>query len=717
MASVFLHTSNRLEALAAELARRVATPAASGVLRPDVVVVPSLAMRRWLTFEIARVNGVCANIRFPFLSEFISSLPAEFLAKSRSGRRMDPDVMIWRIHARLPALVEREEFAPVRHYLAGADPLKLYQLSARLAALFDQYVVYRPDMITRWEEAAHNASGDEAWQALLWRDVQRDDDEAPAETPVEIPERLLVFYVAEMPPIYLEHLFQVAASRPVHLFLLRPSREYVGGEPTPKQRARLNLAPPDPDAANPLLVSLGRSSSHFTELLLETDERLGPLVQEASECFPEPAADTLLGKLQSDILTATKGGRDVTEIAEDDDSIVIHSCHSPMREVEVLYDQLLALFQRDPALRPRDVLVMAPEIEKYSPLIHAVFAYPEKPERKIPYSISDRHPRSASTAIDAFLKLLELATSRCTAPEVYGLICSEIVAQRFRFSEADLALIHTWIKDTGICWGMDAAHRQKLGLPAVHTNTWRFGLDRLLLGYALRGRNRILFEEILPYDEVEGDRTELLGRFVSAIEAVFEFVTALQTPRPLPEWASVLRQGIDDLLQSDDEEQVRDLRFLRKTVSRFETVESGPGQPVDVSVVRHHLEHTLQTMEQRGGFLTGGVTFCALKPGRSIPARVICLLGLNDNVFPRRPNRAQFDLMADWRPGDPSPREDDRQAFLETICAAGEQLQISYLGRSMADNEMIPPSVVLGELCDYLQQAFAFPGGPTRAIT
>lgn len=726
---MFLHTGNRLEKLAAQLALQLRN-VHSEVLRPQVVVVPSLAMRRWLSFQIARSNAVCANIAFPFLSDFISALPGEILAGSGLSRRFESGQMLWRIHEILPTLLQRKEFGPVRAYLADADPLKLYQLSARIAGLFDQYVVYRPEMLDAWERSTAGPIGDEAWQAILWEEVTRTavpegshDRSASAtrEALPSLPLRIFVFGVTEMPPVYLRLLFKVAGEREVQLFQLRPSRKYYGNDPTPKQRLRWKIDDPEFGTANPLLVSLGQASASFTELLIETEERLGHSMADGTELFESPSATNLLSTIQSDIVSALNRGVAIAGDPEtkkkssprlDDRSIAIHSCHSAMREVEVLYDQLLALFESDPRLRPRDILVMASEIERYSPLVEAVFGYPEKAEWKIPYSISDREARSQSVVLDTFLTLLELATSRCTAEEIYSVVSADLVAARFALSAPDLELIHTWIRDSGIRWGIDAKHRQQIGLPPVEANTWRFGLDRLLLGYAIRGANRNLFEGILPYDEIEGDRGELLGRFVSAVEEVVGFIRQLQLTRPLSDWATVLRQGADALLETDDPDHVRDLRFLRKTISGLESIAGDP--QVGISVLRQHLEQLLGAMKQRGGFLTGGVTFCALKPGRSIPARVVCLLGMNDEVFPRRPQPPQFDLMAKRHLGDPSPREDDRQAFLETVCAAGERLYISYVGRSIVHNQEILPSVVVSELLDYLDQAFAWPR-PTSA--
>jgi len=728
--SVFQYKSNRLTKLAEELAKLLRESIASP-LTPELVVVPSLAMRRWLSFEIARLNGVCANVDFPFLADFIGLLPPKVAMPYLTGQRIATEEMTWAIHRVLPGLVAGKEFRAVSNYLADADTLKAFQLSERIAELFDQYLVYRPEMIRDWETSRVSGTGHEAWQAILWRELtsraevdaiwkklEEQNDGAPS---TNLPCRIFVFGLTTIPPTYLNILFEVAKTRPLHLFFLDPSSEYHGDDLTPKQRARRRIAESEPISGNPLLTSLGRLNTHFTELLIDTDERLGPSLTDALESFKVPSGKNLLSILQSDILRALNRGdavnggdkhTDKIEIASGDRSLVIHSCHSPMRELEVVYDQLLCLFEADPTLRPRDILVMTPEIEKYSPFIRAAFEYPENAGRKIPYSVSDRHPRSESTIIDSFLKLLEIASSRCTAEEMFGLISSPVIAQRFEFSEEDLSLIRTWIRDARICWGIDASHRERIGAPADDSNTWRFGLNRLLLGYAMRGDDRRVFDNILPYDQVEGDGGEILGRFLSVVEIAFRFIAQCQIAHTLSDWGPLMREAVDHLLESDDEDHIRDLRFLRKTFSHLEAIakDIDLSQKIELTVLRHHFERLFGAMEQRGGFLTGGVTFCALKPGRSIPARVIFLIGLNDDVFPRRSQPAQFDLMSKWRLGDPSPREDDRYAFLETLCAAEDCLQITYVGRSIVHNQEIPPSVVVSELLDYLDKAFSFPG-------
>ncbi|MEI7958250.1 MAG: exodeoxyribonuclease V subunit gamma [Verrucomicrobiota bacterium] len=735
MNGLFLHTGNRLETLAAELAAVTSVPLGSPFTR-EIVMVQSLGMRRWLSLQLAEQVGICMNGAFPFPRTFLDDTLRRLVPEMAAPDAFAPDLLTWKIHRMLPVLLHRPEFAPVSAYAADDDGLKLYQLATRLAALFDQYLVYRPEMLLEWERQAADLfapKGDAAWQATLWRELNRSRElhfgavlerlkEGRFAPDAQWPERVSIFGISSLPPAQMEVFLALAAHCPVHLFLLAPSREYHGDDLTPKQRARRGLAPDG--EGHPLLTSLGKLNAQFTNVLLEADERAGHRIVNASESFLEPTGGSLLHGLQRDILHAQSrgalSGEEAQTVAADDTSLQLHVCHSPMREVEVLYDQLLSLLAEDPTLKPRDILVMTPEIERYAPLIHAVFGCPEDAALRIPYSIADRQPRSDSPAIHTFLSLLECVGTRFTAPEGFALLQSPVFRQKFGFDDAELARLRHWIDASGIRWGIDAAHRAALDLPDFAENTWRHGIDRLLLGYAMPGANRTLFEGILPQDDVEGGEAELLGRFVAAMESVFSTLALLDQARPLGEWPGVLRTVIERFFEESDEDEMRDVRALREAVARLEFIaqEAGPEQSVEFPAMREHFAGLMGEAEQRGGFLTGGVTFCALKPMRSIPARVIWLMGMNEAVFPRRPQPPQFDLMsAEPKSGDRSPRDDDRYLFLEALLSARDRLRISHVGRSLVNHDKLPPSVVVSELLDYLDQSCIFPNGANARET
>jgi exodeoxyribonuclease V gamma subunit len=733
MPALKLFTSNRLEELAKQLAAALDAPL-STPLGQEVIIVQSRGMARWISLQIAQISNICMNCEFPFPRTFIGRTLRAFFPKMEPEEEFSVEAMTWKINRLLPSVASQKEFALVNNYLDKDDGLKAFQLSEKIARLFDQYLVYRPEMLMGWERDR----SEHDWQAILWRTLAGEDEpmhlariyeslsERIASGPPEsrLPERISIFGVSSLPPLYLHVFIELSRHCEVNFFSLAPSQEYFGQDLSPKMKAKLHqrfaargvpVSLGDLPTGNLLLTSLGRLNRDFTEVRLELDERLGFVTHEQPERFVEPDGQGMLHIVQSDILHARDRNdpeNPKEEVSANDDSIQIHACHSPMREIEVLYDHLLERFQQDPALKPRDIIVMTPDIEKYGPFIHTVFGYPEDGQRFIPFSVADRHPRSDSPTIETFLSLLGLPGSRYTASEIFSLLERTLIRRRFGFTDEDMTLIRQWIIESGIRWGIDASHRKRFQLPELDANTWMAGLKRFLLGYAMAGQNHTAFEGIMPYDEVEGGGTEVLGRFVSALEALFNLALELPEARELAEWPDALGAVIDQFFLADEAADIADLRVIRMALEQLRRTARlvGGNQKVEFRVARYHLQQLLDQSEQRGGFLTGGVTFCAIQPMRSIPARIICLLGMGDQDFPRQSHAPGFDLMAHHRKcGDRSIRDDDRYTFLEALISARERLYISYVGRSPIDNEDISPSVLVSELLDYLDQAFLFP--------
>ena len=393
---------------------------------------------------------------------------------------------------------------------------------------------------------------------------------------------------------------------------------------------------------------------------------------------------------------------------EVDTSIQIHSCHSPMREIEVLHDNLLAMFEEDPDLLPKDIVVMAPDIESYAPFIQAVFDAHTDEALRIPFTIADRGLRKESRIIEGFLSILDLKGSRLGTTRVMALLESAGIKERFGLSESDIEIAERWIKETHIRWGMDADFRRKLGLPGFSENTWKAGMERLLLGYAMPGLDRNLFSEILPYDPIEGGDVKILGKFLNFLDRVFTCTGSLDPPRTLTDWHVKLIKILEDFF-APDEDSEPEIQVLRRTLdilSRTAEV-SGFDGPVEIEVVKSFLENLLESVNFGTGFISSGVTFCAMLPMRSIPFKVVCLVGMDMDAFPRESKTVSFDLMAkNPRIGDRSRRNDDKYLFLEAIISARNKFYISYVGQSIRDNTRIAPSVLVSELMDYIEQGF-----------
>lgn len=729
MCALGVYTGNRLENLIDALANLLLEPLSS-VMEEEVIVVQSKGMEHWISLELARRHGICANTRFPFPNRFLEDMDRRLTGNPPPSGAFEPDRMRWRILALLQGLIQHPEFEAVRDYLfEDHQGLRRFQLADRLAHLFDQYLVYRPDMILEWES---NTKG--GWQAKLWRELIHAYPEEThraaraknllrlLESPPSagtLPERVCVFGISALPRFHMDLLAAVARYTPVNLFLMNPCREYWGDIASDRDislaaaYAGSGVAESDLhfEQGHSILASTGMMGRDFFDMIHD-------YAPEEHEYFSDPKDGTLLHAVQSDILKLRQRGRSgiKTQIQRHDDSIRIHACHSPFREVEVLYDSLLERFERDPNLRPADVLVTMPDIETYAPFIQAVFNAPDAGDIQIPYSIADRSVRGKSELISTFLSLLDLGRERFALSRVLSILESPSVLRRFRLSENDLEIVRAWATETGIRWGLDQGNRERLNLPAFHENTWAAGLQRLLLGYAMAGGDEHTFEGLLPFDQLEGGDADVLEKFLEFTSAMFQLLPRLEHPAPPGIWHHTLNRILDCFFEPGEEAQ-REALALRLAINELQEASethSNEEPPIlHLDVIRCFLGQRFQREGLGFGFMTGGVTFCAMLPMRSIPFRIICCLGLDSDAFPRTHRTPDFDLMARRpRPGDRSRRKDDRYLFLETLLSARDHLHLSYVGQSQKDNAPLPPSVLVSELLDAIERGFETPEIP-----
>ncbi|HVR20523.1 MAG TPA: exodeoxyribonuclease V subunit gamma [Polyangiaceae bacterium] len=688
MGSFHLHRSQRVERLVTALGDLLEKPV-GGPFEPELVVVPGRGMSVWLSRELAGRFGIWATpLVYP--RAFVERIVALTLGEAALGpETLSEDAMEWAIHAELPKLLDAPEFADIQRYLEGDERgMRVARLSSKLAGVFDQYLTYRPDWVRSFEGGGTaGVPVDQRFQALLFRRVSerlRRRHVAHVEdkllerldarvAPPGLPRRVSLFGLSTLPPLFVRVLVALSRHVEVHFF------QFWAGAPSGPEEAAL-------------FATLGRMGAEFDEVLRATLEARGlsPVIDDLG-VSPEP------GRLFSCLPTG---------MAEP--SVSVHACHGPMREVEVLHDELLALLtRRDDPVAPEDVMVLVPDLPSYVPLVEAVFGRDRSDPRFIPFHVADRSSRMDSPAIDALDRLLGMVKSRVTAAEVSDLLVLGPIHGRLGLDPPALDKLKVWIVESGIRWGMDAEHRQALGVPASDANTWRFGLDRLLVGYALPGGGERIFENVLPYDEIEGKDAELLGNFAGFVRTLFTSLRELERPRALPEWSACIAALSQRFFERDRDTLLELARVERALAELARTAETaGFAGDLDVSVVRELVRRKLDSGSPERGFLGAGVNFCAMVPMRSIPFRVIALLGLNDGKFPRAPRPLEFDLAHDGRlesrAGDRSPRSDDRYLFLETLCAARERLIVTYSGKSIRDNRSTPPSVCVSELYDHL---------------
>jgi len=740
---VHLHRSNRLELLADLLADLVKSPGLSP-LEPEIIVVPNKGMERWLTMQLASRLGVAANARFPFPRRFLEESLAAL--EGRPGPHTDtfaPERLVFAIAALLPTHIEQPPFEPLRRYLHGESPQRrLLELATRIADTFDRYPIYRPERVLAWE----SGEGDD-WQAILFRALierlgpqnlaHRADKLAKAPTKRRkghiLPARVSVIDLGGLPPLFLQLFGALSRHCELHLFHLSPSREHWA-EIQPRReisRALRRIGAAEDSAqmslafteGNPLLASLGKLGRD-THAVLESHIEYQEGEHELYRCPDEDEGQrTMLATIQSDILHLRHRKPGSVEapprpLDPADRSITVHSCHGPMREIEVLRDQILGLLHDEPDTEPRDILVLTPDLETYAPLIEAAFDRDPRDPGYLPFRIAGRSQRAQSPAIDAFFAILDAAAGRTSSNALFELITREPVRARFGVEESDLDTLRSWLIDARVRWGVDAAHRQSFDQPGFTETTWRFGLERLLVGYAMPGEGRVLFQGTLPYDDIEGEAAALAGKLADFCEAFFAAQRALAESHTIARWRELLFDAMNHLL-AEPEGQADTLQVLRDALaSMAESAEiAGFDAAVPLAIVREQLEAVVaEAPPAAPGLLSGGVCFGSIAALRGIPARLICLVGMNHEGFPRPAHAPSFDRVAhEPRRGDRSPRDDDRYFFLQAILSARARLLITYVGQSAHEGSALPPSVVVGELLDAIDASFTREdGSPAR---
>jgi exodeoxyribonuclease V gamma subunit len=714
-----VHRAERADGLVEALRALLSAPLGDP-LAPEVVSVPTRGMERWLTQRLSaslgasegHSDGVCANVEVPSPRR----LAGDAVAAS-SG--IDPDEDPW--------LPERAVW-PLLELVGDAFGDRRFGVARHLAELFDRYALHRPEMLAGWKgarsapagdgkagggAAGGGAAGGADWQAALWRALdERLGVPGPAErgegacarlreepSAVDLPARISLFGLTRLPAGHLRVLRALAEARDVHLFLLHPSPALWDGVAA-QAAERVVRRRDDPTrtlATNRLLASWAHDSREMQLVLAggEHEDHHHPV---------EHGGGSLLARIQADVRAdraPEPGGLDPA-----DRSVQVHACHGRARQVEVLRDAILHELTEDPSLEPRDVIVMCPDIETFAPLIQATFGAADvgegRPDLRV--RLADRSLRQTNPVLSFVARLVELADQRLTASQVLGLADREPVRRRFGLDDRALEQIEAWVAASGTRWGLDAAHREPFRLGGEAAGTWRKGLERVLVGVTMTEERRRLFGGVLPLDDVAGDGIVLAGKLAELVDRLGRAVDALQGPQPIGAWTEAIAEAADALTATSPRDAWQRLQ-LQRVLDDVAAESADAETPLTLPEVRALLAERLQGRPTRANFRTGHLTFCTLMPMRSVPHRVVCLLGLDDGVFPRKAPRDGDDLMiAEPHVGDRDSRTEDRQLLLDALMAAGERLIVTYTGNDERTNARKPPAVPVGELLDVVER-------------
>ena len=764
---VILH-SHRLETLRDTLVEWMATHPISSPLGIEDILVQSNGVAQWLKIALAESSEhahISAGLKMELPSQFVWKIYRVALGDQiPESLPYDKANLLWRIMQLLPQLAD-DVYLPLQSYIEDDyDGRKRYQLAARLADLYDQYQIYRSDWLNQWQKGkiGDEVPDDQQWQPELWQrifadirdglsenggfqsaaraDCSRADIHGDAMQAIKdgnmvsrsrIPERVIVFGVTSLPQQVIELLATLGEQTQVMLFVLNPCRYYWGDITLLKdevrkyrrhQRKEGQPASLDIEAmhlhAPPLLASMGKQVRDYISLLdgYDQPEQYQSWYQggridlfDAEEAVENPS---LLEQIQDDILNLEPPPTTQRLLDAGDRSVTFHSNYSCQRELEVLQDKLIEAFAEDAALKPRDIIIMVPDIENYGPHIEAVFGRISfEDDRHIPYSVTDQNQRGHNPLLIALEYLLKLPQQRITFSEVLELIDVPAIQRRFNINIDAMDAIRLWSQESGVRWGLDRSFRDALQQGSMGKDySWTAGIERMLLGYAM-GEQQQAWQGTLPYSDVGGLSAADLGPLIQLLESMQRlYHSFIQHPqRRVSNWYQNFSELLDHFFDFNSDSDRRlglTLREALKSVDGAATA-GGFSEEIPLMIIRDVWLGQVDDSGLSQSFMAGKVTFSTLMPMRAIPFRQIYLLGMNDSDYPRSNRPDDFDLMRNsYRPGDRSRRDDDRYLFLEAILSAREKLSISWLGRSIHDNSEKTASVVVSQLRDVIEQSW-----------
>lgn len=701
-----------LEKLANQLFADLKKNPQKNPLAKEIFVVQNHGIGQWLALQMAEKEGIAANLKFEFPSERIWSLIRQLNSDIPQILPSNRGPMTWTLMQLFGDEAFLSAFPNLDHYIEEEDAdrraMRGWKLATKIADVFDQYLIYRPDMVLDWEQNRLNTQSVDAekWQMQLWNRLTEywgqhydggalhrtqllnelwkalDKNEIDADA---LPEHISVFGVSSASRAFIKTMVKLSKIIDVRFYQLAV-------DPRITESA---------DFQHPLLQSLGQHGANFMATIQESDD-----IEFESVGEPDPPSESLFAKLQSDLKTNSES----TDSPSADNTIQVHNCHSPMREVEVLYDRLLDLLDKNPEISPEQILIMTPDIEQYAPVIEAVFGTPDEGQPPIPYAIADRNVRGGNPATETFLNILELCESRFKVTDVLDLMDTQPIREVFGFSDDDLNRIEQWVSDNRVRWGVDGPDKQRMGLPESDHFTWQGALRRILLGYMMCPSKDKLYDDIFAYNEVESsDDADLAGRLSFFLNKLFEIHDAIDGPRSVSNWHQLLDSIADEFLP-DSRDYFWELNSIREGITALnEQAELVSfDRQLSFSIIRRWLKERLTKQSAGGGRIGRGIIFSSLMPMRSIPFKIIGMIGMNEDAFPGSAIPIEFDLMhLDSRIGDPVTSEEERFLFLENMLSARTHLYLSYVGQSNRHDADYPPSVVLNELLEYLKERYS----------
>ena len=677
------------------------------VFRTEYIFYQAKAVIDRLPIDLAQKNGFFGGASFqPFFR-------IEEIILNQTGEKpfsiISEIELKWMFFLTLD-LAEFKKKAPAIAAYYECDNIKRMQFAVKMQQLFTDYLEFRPEMLKTWEEGIFIQPDENIqWQALLWRltlnnypdfaskvnDIYSfmpllDNIESKQKLKKELP-RIFFYGVSNLTERSIKIIHKLSEIIDVHLFLFTAINEN-------------NLE-------NNLIRYLGNPAKETLELLQSRfDKNDFEFIFHSKDNL-----NTNLSLIQKYIMNELE---DETPFKlQNDSSLTVNSCYTPIRELEALYHKLLRLSTEDPGVLPKDILVLIPNLEDYSPFIASVFNANNE-LYNFPYSIEKQSYSSTDSPAAVLNILLNFNENQFTSEQLAQLLENPYLSKVFGID--DQQKIRTFIKAANIRYGYKGS-----GNPDNETYmvSFKYGLQRLIYGFALGEdidyrSDSISFEapdglSVFPVGDFEGSSDVLtLSKFTAFVEAINLMLEKRKGDRSISEWLRYSREYIlDNLIYREDKdssnevnsnqtedsvdmESVSEIKFLEKMLLEFENHVAPNEIKISFDIFRILFDGFISDKVKIRSGLKGGITFAQYQSVQGLRYKFVAILGMNYDALPRNEQPPSFYVMNEREKGDLSLKDADKYTFLQSIFSADKYLYLSYLGRNPKDNSHRPPSIL-----------------------
>jgi len=655
------------------------------------VIIQTTGIAKWLSYKISDNFGVCANVDFVFPKGFIvQTLKDAGLLKEEDTDYYDKPNIISNILKSL----NNNEYNELKDYTNDKNGRKFGQFVSYLADLFDQYLTYRPEFLKNADKIVPQ------WQRGLFISILNNKFPTVSQAIEKFINRksafnlirnqtVELFAISLLPPVYTYFFRKLSDYTKVNLYVLNPSREFWFEEPTELSKLKM-LKKTDAQQdklyftnSNPILINNGKLTRDFLSLLYEAEGLPQPIEIEDYEEYGET---TCLDRLKNRILN-----NDENNLQCKDSSVQIHSHQTKLREIEGVYNYILSILDDNKDISLEDIVVMCPAIDEYSPFIDGIFK-----DKNIKYTISDSRMPDEDDAVKALFYIVDNLSERFNVNQLLELMELEAVRKKFQLSNGDIELIKIWFKESNLRWGLTKEYIKNNFKDMNVFNTLEYALERLLYGY-LSGKNKVI-NNVLAYESLSLGNSDLLGKVLYVADKITRFSDFIKQKATIQKHLETMKEIIETFIDSHYQQSVP-FTTLKNQMQKYEKYH----EKIPFLTFYEILKSSINKSKKEFNFLKGGVTFCELVPLRSIPFKVVCLIGMNSEDFPRNTPKVSFNEIEQHpKKGDRSSRLNDRLLFLETILSAEKYLYISYIGKDIKRNNPLNPSIAVSELIEFL---------------